>query len=408
HLRAVGVRQVHAALHPGPARFADVGHLPAERPPRPGPRRGRARAHPQPRDRVRVPELQPHRRPDRLRERRAALELPRPARGRAGHAREDRAGARGHGPPRGPPAGPALRRTAAARGGGARAGGPAERPARRRADGEPRLPQRRGRHGPAARAAPRRRDHLHGHARPALHALRGPLRPSLRRARGGRERRAAAGGRARGRRAVSLRTDLRHAVRSLAADRGWTAVAVATVALGIGANAAIFSVVDAALLRPLPFPDPDRIVAVWGTEAGTGAARQRTSYPDLLDFQRTATGSFESLAAYQPTRVTLTASGVEPIRVDAAAVSHDLFPLLRQVPVAGRVFTADEDRAGGPAAVLLSESLWRERWAGRDVIGQTITVEAEPHTVVGVMPASFRFPADARLWTPAGRQPRNE
>jgi len=207
---------------------------------------------------------------------------------------------------------------------------------------------------------------------------------------------------------VSLRTDLRHAVRSLAADRGWTAVAVATVALGIGANAAIFSVVDAALLRPLPFPDPDRIVAVWGTEAGTGAARQRTSYPDLLDFQRRATGSFEGLAAYQPTRVTLTARDVEPIRVDAAAVSRDLFPLLRQAPVAGRVFTADEDRAGGPAAVLLSESLWRERWAGRDVIGQTITVEAEPHTVVGVMPASFRFPADARLWTPAGRQLRNE
>jgi len=95
--------------------------------------------------------------------------------------------------------------------------------------------------------------------------------------------------------------------------------------------------------------------------------------------------------------------------VDAAVASRELFPLLRTTPLLGRVFTAEEDRAGGPPAVLLSESLWRERWAGRrDLLGGTITLDGEPHTVVGVMPASFGFPADARLWIAAGRQARNE
>jgi putative ABC transport system permease protein len=207
---------------------------------------------------------------------------------------------------------------------------------------------------------------------------------------------------------MSLRDDLRHGLRGLAADRSWTAVAVMTVALGIGANAAIFAVVDAALLRPLPFAEPDRLVAVWGLEAGSGPRRQRTSYPDFLDFQRMATRSFEGFAAYRPSRLTLTGRDLEPVRVDAAAASREYFPLLRAVPLAGRVFTPDEDRAGGPAAVLLSESLWRERWGARNPVGETITLEGEPHTVVGVMPESFRFPADARLWTPAGRLPRNE
>jgi putative ABC transport system permease protein len=207
---------------------------------------------------------------------------------------------------------------------------------------------------------------------------------------------------------MSLGTDLRHAARSLAKDRGWTAVAVATVALGIGANAAIFAVVDAALLRPLPFAEPDRMVAIFGLEAGSGPHRHPTSYPDFRDFQASATASFEGFAAYQPLRLTLVGRDLEPVRVDAAVASREMFPLLRVAPVAGRVFTADEDRAGGPAAALVSESLWRERWGGRDIVGLTLTLEGEPHTVVGVMPASFRFPAEARLWIPAGRQPRNE
>jgi len=194
---------------------------------------------------------------------------------------------------------------------------------------------------------------------------------------------------------MGLGTDLRHAVRGLAAERAWTAVAVTTLALGIGANAAIFAVVDAALLRPLPFKDPERLVAVWGLEAGSGPQRQRTSYPDFRDYQEGARRSFEGFAVYRPTTLTLTARDLDPIRVDAAVASRELFPLLRATPLVGRIFTTEEDGAGGAPAVLLSESLWRERWAGRDLLGGTITLDGEPHTVVGVMPASFRFPADA-------------
>jgi putative ABC transport system permease protein len=207
---------------------------------------------------------------------------------------------------------------------------------------------------------------------------------------------------------MSLLTDVRHAFRGLLAERSWTAIAVLTLALGVGANAAIFAVVDAALLRPLPFAQPDRLVALWGLEAGSGPRRQRTSYLDFKDFQQMATQSFEGFAVYRPAELTLTASAVEPLRVDAGVASRETFGVLGVAPLAGRVFSAEEDAAGGAAAVILSEPLWREKWGGRDVIGQTVTLDGEAHTVVGVMPARFRFPTEARLWIPAGRQPRNE
>ena len=208
---------------------------------------------------------------------------------------------------------------------------------------------------------------------------------------------------------MTLGHDLARAVRTLRAEPRWTFLAVATLALGIGANAALFSVVDHALLRPLGFAEPERLLAVWGVEAGTGLDRHRTSYPDFLDFQKGATRSFETFAAYRRLDLTLTAAGADPVRVEAAAASRELFPLLRVSPLAGRTFSPDEDRAGAPGAVVLSESLWRERWGGRlDLLGQAILLDGQPHTVVGVVPASFRFPADARLWVAAGPQPRNE
>jgi putative ABC transport system permease protein len=208
---------------------------------------------------------------------------------------------------------------------------------------------------------------------------------------------------------VTLGHDLGRAVRTLRAEPGWTALAVATLALGIGANAALFSVVDHALLRPLGFAEPERLVAVWGVEAGTGLDRHRTSYPDFQDFQQGATGSFETFAAYRGLDLTLTAPGADPVRVEGAAASRELFPLLGVAPLAGRTFSAEDDRAGEPGTVLLSESLWRERWGGRlDLLGQAIQLDGQPHTVVGVLPASFRFPADARLWVAAGPLPRNE
>ena len=208
---------------------------------------------------------------------------------------------------------------------------------------------------------------------------------------------------------MTLGHDLRRAVRVLWVEPGWTFVAVATLALGVGANAALFSVVDHALLRPLGFAEPDRLVAVWGSEAGTGLDRHGISHPDFLDFQRGASQSFEGFAAYRPLDLTLTGAGAEPVRVESAAASRELFPLLRVAPLAGRTFSSDEDRPGVPGAAVLSESLWRERWGGRlDILGQPIVLDGRPHTVVGVMPASFRFPTDARLWVAAGPLPRNE
>ncbi len=155
---------------------------------------------------------------------------------------------------------------------------------------------------------------------------------------------------------MGLGTDLRHALRGLAAERAWTAVAVTTLALGIGANAAIFAVVDAALLRPLPFADPERLVAVWGLEAGSGPQRQRTSYPDFRDYQEGARRSFEGFAVYRPTTLTLTARDLDPIRVDAAVASHELFPLLRATPLLGR----DRHRRGGPRGRTAGGAALRE------------------------------------------------
>jgi putative ABC transport system permease protein len=207
---------------------------------------------------------------------------------------------------------------------------------------------------------------------------------------------------------MSLATDVRQAFRGLLAEKSWTAIAVLTLALGVGANAAIFAVVDAALLRPLPFAQPERLLAVWGLEAGSGPRKQRTSWPDFKDFQQSATRSFEAFAAYRPAELTLTAAELEPMRVDAAVASREFFGTLGVAPLAGRVFAEEEDKAGGAPAVILSEALWREQWGGRDVLGHTVTLDGEAHTVVGVLPRAFRFPTEARLWVPAGRQPRNE
>lgn len=207
---------------------------------------------------------------------------------------------------------------------------------------------------------------------------------------------------------MSLATDVRQAFRGLLAEKSWTAIAVLTLALGVGANAAIFAVVDAALLRPLPFAQPEQLAAVWGLEAGSGPRKQRTSYPDFKDFQQTASQAFEGFAVYRPAELTLTAAELEPLRVDAAVASREFFGILGAAPLAGRVFAEEEDKAGGAPAVVLSEALWREQWGGRDVLGHTVTLDGEAHTVVGVLPKSFRFPAEARLWIPAGRQPRNE
>lgn len=157
--------------------------------------------------------------------------------------------------------------------------------------------------------------------------------------------------------------DLRHAWRMLVKSPAYTVVAVATLAVGIGANAAIFSVVDAVVLERLPFPEAEELVVLWGTDTRTGTGRMTHSYPDLVDFRERAR-AFDGIAAYVTYQPALTGSSRDPIRVDVAAVSHDFLPTLGVEPVLGRGIRPDEDVPGGERVALLSHAFWSSRFGG--------------------------------------------
>lgn len=196
--------------------------------------------------------------------------------------------------------------------------------------------------------------------------------------------------------------DLRYALRQLRRSPGFTAVAVVTLALGIGATTAIFSVVNGVLLRPLPYPAPDRVVCVWNTyEEGRLALSERefVTYRELE-------GAFEGMGTYAFGSVNLTGGAGEAERVRAASVTYDLMPLLGVAPIIGRHRAPAAGSPGGEAAVVLSEGLWRRRYGGdREIVGRRIQVDGEPRTVIGVMPERFRLPLDyggapVRLYVP--------
>ena len=194
----------------------------------------------------------------------------------------------------------------------------------------------------------------------------------------------------------TLRQDLAYALRRLAHAPGFAVVAVATLALGIGANSAIFSVVDAVLLRPLPFPAPDRLVMVSQTWEGKPTVYSPQNFLDL----GAAARSFESLAAFDTGGITLTGQGA-PARLEGAFVSAGFFDVLGARPVLGRGFAAGENEPGRNKVAVLGHALWRERFAGDPgVVGGTIHLNREPHVVVGVAPASLAHPAGAQVWTP--------
>jgi putative ABC transport system permease protein len=189
-----------------------------------------------------------------------------------------------------------------------------------------------------------------------------------------------------------LLQDLRYAARALRGSPGFAAVAVLTLALGIGANAAIFSVVNSVLLRPLPFAEPDRLVAFVDAGGYKG---------EYLQFREHAK-SFEAIAAYSGARdLSLTGHG-EPVRLESSAVTANLFSLLGVRPELGRTFLAGEDQPGRDPVVVLSHALWRQRFGSDpEIVGQQIRLDGQGHTVVGVMPAGFRFPAaSTQLWVP--------
>jgi putative ABC transport system permease protein len=190
--------------------------------------------------------------------------------------------------------------------------------------------------------------------------------------------------------------DLRYAIRTLRKSPGFTAVAVVCLALGIGANTTVFSAVNTLLLRPLPFADPDRVMLVEGRTA-RGEDFESLSYPEYRDIADA--GVFAATSAHTSRTVNL--GGIdEPERLRASRVSASLFPLLGLRPVLGRNLGPEEDEGGG-TVVLLSDGLWRRRFAADPrVVGRAVTINGEPHTVIGVMPRGVRFPETTDLWLP--------
>ncbi|HUE85142.1 MAG TPA: ABC transporter permease [Vicinamibacterales bacterium] len=192
-----------------------------------------------------------------------------------------------------------------------------------------------------------------------------------------------------------MRQDVRHAARILIQHPSFTAAAVLSLALGIGANTAIFSVVDAALLNPLPYAEPDRLVAVHGTSSTS--TKNFVSYPNFLDL-RGRTRTFEAIAAWFIEMFTL-AGQPQAERLIGGRVSASYFSILRVQPLLGRTFAAQEDQAGGPPVVLLGERLWRRRFASDPgVVGQPVTLDGKLYTVIGVMPAYVGVGVIPRLY----------
>jgi putative ABC transport system permease protein len=206
----------------------------------------------------------------------------------------------------------------------------------------------------------------------------------------------------------TLLQDFRYALRTLIKEPGFTLVALLTLALGIGANTAIFGIVNAVLLRPLAYHEPDRVVMLWSHWINWN--KTWLSQPELDDYQHQAR-ALRHVGAFQYASFNLTGAG-EPLRVRAAQVQPDVFAALGAEPLAGRLFTADEDRPGHERVAVLGEALWRGQF-GSDpsIVGRTILLDGAPYSVVGVLPAALRLPIDyasraaTQLWVPIALGP---
>src|SRR5262245_21911038 len=185
--------------------------------------------------------------------------------------------------------------------------------------------------------------------------------------------------------------DIRYAIRSLLRQRGFAIVAVVTLALGIGVNAGIFTIVNAVLLRPLDYKDPDRLVMIWNKHPAVMFDRFPTSPADFLDWKRQAT-SFESMSAFRNLNLTLTGSG-DPVRLSATSITPNSFDVLGVPAKLGRTFNSQDGTPASAATVVLSEGLWKRRFASdTNIVGKEISLNGKPHTVVAVMPAGFQLP----------------
>jgi len=196
----------------------------------------------------------------------------------------------------------------------------------------------------------------------------------------------------------TLLRDIRYGVRSLLKRPGFTAIALVALALGIGANTAIFSLVNAVLLRPLPFAEPDRLVWVWGNIKG-GGNRASVSPLDFLDY-RQQNSTFEEFAASMQLRLNYTGGG-EPERLEASGVTGNYFQALGAKPAFGRTFQLENEKPGNDQVAVLSYSLWQKRFAGDPaIINKTITLDGRSCAVLGVMPPDFSMPRAVDVWVP--------
>jgi putative ABC transport system permease protein len=200
----------------------------------------------------------------------------------------------------------------------------------------------------------------------------------------------------------TLLQDIRFGVRMLLKQKGFTAVALLTLALGIGANTAIFSLVNGVLLRPLPFPEAERIVYFEGTNPSQGITDSNVSFLDFIDWSQ-QTDLFASTAAFYSASSNLGADGAEPERVPRAGVTNSFFNVIGVQPFLGRVFRPEEDQPNTQTVVIISHGLWKRRF-GSDpgIIGKQVQINARPLTVVGVMPPGFDFPYESQVWVTSG------
>jgi predicted permease len=198
----------------------------------------------------------------------------------------------------------------------------------------------------------------------------------------------------------SVLQDLRYAGRLLARSPGFTLLTVLTLALGIGANVAIFSVVDGVLLTPLPYREPDRLMAIYSEFPGLNLRKFVVSAPEYLEMRRWST-SFDDIGAYVPTSVNIQGRD-QPVRARAAAATASLMSVLGVQPVLGRVFTEAEDVPNAEQTIVLSHGLWRRAFGGDPgIVGKRVDVNGEPRTILGVMPPSFDIPGRRiEAWVP--------
>src|SRR3954468_589231 len=207
----------------------------------------------------------------------------------------------------------------------------------------------------------------------------------------------------------TLLHDVRYGLRMLLKHKGFTAVAVIALALGVGANTAIFSLVNGVLLRPLPFPDAERIIFFEGKNPGAaGITESNVSFLDFTDWSQ-QTDLFASTAAYWTGTANLGANGAEPERVPRAGVTIEFFSVLGVQPVLGRTFVREDDTGWPQTVAIISHGLWKRRF-GSDpaIVGRQVQMSSRSLTIIGVMPPGFEYPEQTQVWVTTAVNLRDE